>query len=47
MKKQRIRDTPEIKVAKGYELDEVMDTDDEGYDHGEPIKMQEVKLDFE
>ncbi len=43
----KIRDTPEIKVAQGYDLDEVMDTDDGGYEHGEPILVQEVKIDFE
>ena len=44
MKKKHIRDTPVIKVAEGYDLEEVMDTDDTGYDNGEPVLIQEVEV---
>ena len=38
MKKKHIRDTPVIKVA---------DTDDAGYDNGEPVLIQEVEVEYE
>ena len=55
MKKKHIRDTPVIKVAEGYDLEEVMDTDDAGYDNGavtlevngEPVLIQEVEVEYE
>jgi hypothetical protein len=47
MKKKHIRDTPVIKVAEGYDLEEVMDTDDTGYDNGEPVLIQEVEVEYE
>lgn len=47
MKKKHIRDTPVIKVAEGYDFEEVMDTDDAGYDNGEPVLIQEVEVEYE
>ena len=47
MTKKHIRDTPVIKVAEGYDLEEVMDTDDTGYDNGEPVLIQEVEVEYE
>lgn len=47
MKKKHIRDTPVIKVAEGYDLEEVMDTDDTGYDNGEPVLIQGVEVEYE
>lgn len=36
-----------IKVAEGYDLEEIMDTDDTGYDNGEPVLIQEVEVEYE
>lgn len=47
MKKEKVNETPEIVVAKGYDLSELMDTDDKGYEFGKPILIEEVKLRFE
>ncbi len=47
MKMKNIRDTPVIKVAQGYKPEEVMDTDDTGYDNGEPVRIQEVEIEYE
>ena len=46
--KQKQRNNPEIVVPKGYELDEFIDTDDEGYGFdGEAIYREEVKVTYE
>ena len=45
MKKQR--DTPEIVVPKDYDLLDLIDTDDDGFEFGEPIMEEEVKVNFE
>jgi len=45
--KQKQRDTPEIVVPKGYDLFDLIDTDDKGYDFGKPILIEEVKIRFE
>ncbi len=44
--KKKQRDTPEIVVPKGYELTELIDTDDEGFgfDTDEAIYVEEVKV---
>ena len=47
MKKNNIRDTPVIVIQKGYEIDDLMDFDDEGYENGEPAMVEEVKVVFE
>lgn len=47
MKKQHIRDTPEIVIPKGYGIDDLLDFDDEGYENGEPVLVEEVKVTFE
>ena len=43
MKKNKIRDTPEIVIPKGYGIDDLLDFDDEGYENGEPVLVEEVK----
>ena len=45
--KRKQNETPEIVVPKGYELFDLIDTDNEGYDLGEPILTEEVKIRFE
>lgn len=47
MKKKSIRDTPEINVPVGYDPFDLIDTDEIGYDLGEPIQEEEVKINFE
>lgn len=47
MKKKYIRDTPVIVILKGYEAEEIMDFDDEGYENGDPVLVEEVKVVFE
>lgn len=47
MKKKKVNETPEIVVPKGYDLLDLIDTDDKGYEFGEPIMTEEVKLRFE
>ena len=45
--KHKNKDTPEIVVPKGYDLLDLIDTDDKGYDFGEPIMTEEVNVRFE
>ena len=47
MKKKHIRATPEIVIPKGYGIDDLLDFDDEGYENGEPVLVEEVKVTFE
>ncbi len=47
MKNKNNNVTPEITVPKGYDIFDLIDTDDEGYDFGAPILVQEVKIKFE
>ena len=47
MKKKNVRDTPVIVIPKGYEIDDLMDFDDESYENGEPAMVEEVKVVFE
>ena len=47
LKKNNIRDTPVIVIPKGYTIDDLMDFDDEGYENGEPVRCEEVKVVFE
>ena len=52
MKKQKIRDTPEIVIPKGYGIDDLLDFDDEGYENGytpqilDTLKEKQVKAIF-
>lgn len=46
MNKKSIRDTPVIVIPKGYTIDEMSDSDDEGYENGEPVAVEEVKVVF-
>lgn len=51
MDTNKIRDTPNkklpvIKIWEGYDLEEVLDLDDSGYEHGR-TKLCEVKLEYE
>lgn len=45
--KRKQQDTPEITVPKGYDLLDLIDTDSDGYEFGEPIMIEEVKVKFE
>lgn len=47
MNKKNIRDTPVIVIPKGYTIDDLMDFDDEGYENGDPVAVEEVKVVFE
>lgn len=47
MKKKVQREVFEIVVPKGYDLLDLIDTDDKGYDFGEPIMHEEVNIKFE
>lgn len=46
MNKKSIRDTPVIVIPKGYTVDEMLDFDDEGYENGDPVAVEEVKVVF-
>ena len=46
MRKNNIRDTPVIVIPKGYTVNEMLDFDDEGYENGEPVAVEEVKVFF-
>lgn len=46
MKKNNIRDTPVIVIPKGYTVNEMLDFDDAGYENGEPVAVEEVKVVF-
>lgn len=43
---ERIRDTPELSVPKGYEFGEIYETDDRGYGYDKPLLEEEVKVYF-
>lgn len=45
--KKKNKDDHEIVVPKGYNLLDLIDTDDKGYDFGKPIIIEEVKIKFE
>jgi len=47
MRNKIIRDTPEIILPKGYEPEDFLDTDDDGYTDEDPILSEEVKIIFE
>ena len=37
---------PEIVIPKGYDVEDLLDTNDQGYDFEEPILTEEVKIRF-
>ena len=47
MKKESTEIEEEITIPKGYELEEIMDTDDSEFKGEEPIVMGEVRLKYE
>lgn len=47
MKGKKESSTPEITVPKGYDVFDLIDTDDGGFDFGAPILKEEVKVRFE
>ena len=38
---------PERYVPKGYELEDMLETDEQGYEPGEPMETEEVRVRFE
>ena len=38
---------PEIVIPKGYEIDEILDTDEDDFGDEQPILTEEVKIRFE
>lgn len=38
---------PEIYIPKGYELEDMLETDAQGYELGEPMETGEVRVRFE
>lgn len=46
MKKEK-QQMPELIIPKGYEFEDLYDVDDTGYEHGEAILTEEVKITFE
>lgn len=46
MKKKK-SDVPEIVIPKGYEIDEFLDMDEDGFGDEQPILTEEVKISFE
>lgn len=44
--KKKSRVVPEVVIPKGYEIDEIMDTDGDDFDE-QPILQEEVKVRFE
>lgn len=47
LKKKKYRTLPEITVPKEYDLLDLIDTDDKGYDFGDAVMKEEVKVNFE
>ncbi len=44
--KKKNNTVPEIVIPKGYEIDEILDTDEDDFDE-QPILQEEVKVRFE
>ena len=42
----KIRDTPEIFVPEGYDLNDIIDTDGDGYFDEAPIYTEEVTVKY-
>ncbi len=47
MKNKKERAVPEIVIPKGYEIDEILDTDEDDFGDEQPILTEEVKIRFE
>lgn len=47
MKRNKEKIKPEIVVPAGYDLTEIMDTDDSGYDFEDAILYEEVGIEYE
>lgn len=45
--KKKNNDIPEIVIPKGYEIDEILDTDEDDFGDEQPILTEEVKIRFE
>ena len=43
----KIRDTTKIVVPKGYEIEDILVTDEAGYGLDRPITEEEVRIKFE
>jgi len=41
------QDTPELVIPAGYDILDLLDTDDEGYELGNPMKKEEVDIRYE
>ncbi len=47
MKKNEVREIPEIVIPKDYELEDFLEMDDGNFGEEEPIFTEEVKIRFE
>lgn len=45
--KKRSNVIPEIVIPKGYDIDEIVDTDEDDFGDEQPILTEEVKIRFE
>ena len=45
--KKKSNEVPEIVIPKGYEIDEIVDTDESDFGDEQPIGEEEVKVRFE
>ena len=45
--KKKSNVVPEIVIPKGYEIDEILDTDEDDFGDEQPIVQEEVKIRFE
>ena len=46
MKKKKKRDTTEIVILKGYWINDLLDFDDEEYENGEPVALEEAEVTY-
>lgn len=46
MDKQKPRDTPIVVIPSGYDLEDIIDTDESQYFYEKPILEEEVKIEF-
>ncbi len=44
---KKIRDTPVYIIPKGYDLEDILDFDDEEFDNGDPWIVEEVEIHYE
>lgn len=45
--KKKNNHVPEIVIPKGYDIDEIVDTDEDDFGDEQPILTEEVKIRFE